>query len=767
MKLLVEEHDYPIDAVKKLFPNIDELDPVDGKARVNYVGYYYNAIEGESVFMLPKVVLDANKGLVFGKYKPEDIIDLQSDGSPLTKEEREFIYGLAVWVYRAIAVYREDCKTSGRDHTIIRHQNIIRQGRGRKQTANTYLDILLSLIDFAKQNRDWFTFILKNIHSGFNKINWARTISKSEMVLQDDTPVYLDPVNKKRMINFDEELLVIFYSILNHIHEEYGFPVEINVHYQLITGKKFEQYLNKGIGSMRLRQIKYKYFSDKALELWDLCYAFFEQSKQIRISSQMNEFLLAKNFNIVFETMIDELIGDHTFPDRLNKKQEDGKEVDHLFLWDSLTRARQDDENRKTDHLTYYIGDSKYYKQNNSIGRESVAKQFTYARNVIQWNLNLFFGEKAQQSDRRETDFCLRDDVTEGYNVIPNFFISGKIPNIVGNQAENYRDTIDETGKKVKTHVSRQYVNRLFDRDTLLVTHYDVNFLFVLSLYARDNAAKKQQWREKVRNIFRDKIREELSRRYQFHAMRVFPHINGQIWLKEHFSDIIGKVFAPYSEDRGIIALALSNPDIAENEAERYAIIHENTRVLALVDTAFERLELEDLSQDPRQLLSPPTVSAVAYPEVRRRGVFMVMMEQYENKSVKFYETGKVAVPIKYTAGGMELLSNAANISMLLFHTRKADVEKLHLFRLKENVRFMPKDQVDMNEYYLTAQNPTQRDIPEETVFLYALLNIDMTDELDSSMLDPQRKPYQNKTERYDAQFSTLEELTIQNNNLD
>ena len=50
MKLLIEEHDYPVESVNKLFPNIDELDPIDGMVRVNYVGYYYHAAEGESVF---------------------------------------------------------------------------------------------------------------------------------------------------------------------------------------------------------------------------------------------------------------------------------------------------------------------------------------------------------------------------------------------------------------------------------------------------------------------------------------------------------------------------------------------------------------------------------------------------------------------------------------------------------------------------------------------------------------------------------------------
>lgn len=740
MKLLIEEYDYPVESVKKLFPNIDELDPVDGMVRVNYVGYYFHAAEGESVFILPKVVLDAEKGKVFGKHDPKEIIDLHADGSPLNDKEREFIYGLAVWVYRAIAVYREDCKTSGRDHTIIRHQNIVKQGRGRRRTANTYLDILLSLIDFAKQNRDWFTFILKNVHSGFNKINWNRTISKSAMVVQDDVPVYINPVNKKRMINFDEELLVIFFSILNHIHGEYGFPVEINVNYDLITGRKFEQYM-KGVGIRRLRQIKYKYFSDKALELWDLCFAFFDQSKQIAIASQMNEFLLAKNFNIVFETMIDELIGDYTFPDRLNKKQEDGKEVDHLFLWDSLTRARRDDEDKQGNHMTYYIGDSKYYKQRNQIGRESVAKQFTYARNVIQWNLNLFFGENAEQEDRRETDFCLRDEITEGYNVIPNFFISGKIPDVIGSTAENYRDTLEETSKRVKTHISRQYHNRLFDRDTLLVSHYDVNFLFVLSLYARDNAAQKKKWRDQVRNIFRDKIREELSRRYDFHALRAKPEVNSQVWLKEHFADIIGKVFAPYAEDKGIIALALSDPTIEKNPATRQAIEAENASVLALIDSAFERVPLDNLSQDPRPLLPPPAVVG-ALPDVRKRGVLLLTVLNDVTRA-HITASGKVAVGMKFSPDYFEIINNFKDIGFFILHKKNkesqvvSEVLSVTICGPDDIERGVPRYPSDRQMYLLLELKPEDEHLK---------------DVLDCSIIKP----------KYDAVYSTIDKLTIQ-----
>lgn len=35
--------------------------------------------------------------------------------------------------------------------------------------------------------------------------------------------------------------------------------------------------------------------------------------------------------------------------------------------------------------------------------------------------------------------------------------------------------------------LNRQFENRLFDRDTLLLCHYDVNFLYIVSLYGRNN----------------------------------------------------------------------------------------------------------------------------------------------------------------------------------------------------------------------------------------------------------------------------------------
>ncbi len=122
----------------------------------------------------------------------------------------------------------------------------------------------------------------------------------------------------------------------------------------------------------------------------DLCYAFFDKAYQIKTSTDNREYLLAKSFHIVFEAMIEELIGDNDVPKGL-KEQADGKLVDHFYTYDGLLI------NRGKDNDIYYIGDSKYYKIGSKPGKESVYKQYTYARNVIQWNLNLFLNPSVKR----------------------------------------------------------------------------------------------------------------------------------------------------------------------------------------------------------------------------------------------------------------------------------------------------------------------------------------------------------------------------------
>lgn len=605
MRILIEEYQYNVSDVHDVLYGIDPMENVEGKVSIHYVGYYYNPLLGDCVFILPKVLLrDVDgKELAFGKYLPYDIINPEGQAK-LTKEERDFLYGFAVWIYRAIVVYKND---KSNDSTIVYQKMINQVGGSSKRKSNTFLDILLSLIQFNKDNKSFFFFVLKNLHSGLNKINWTRTISTTSAIIQGGDAIYLNPVNKKRKINFDEELLVIFFSILNYIGDTYGFPKEINCNFDLIKGKQFEKYRN-GYGKVRLNQIKYKYFSDKALQLWKLCYAFFDKSHHIYVNTSQKEYLLVKSFHIVFEAIIDALVGDNPLPDGMDKKQEDGKIVDHLFTAKSLIN----DESSNT----YYIGDSKYYKMGNELGKESIYKQYTYARNVIQWNLDIF-----NSGRKPESGIKLRDDETEGYNIIPNFFISATMD-------EKFRYAIDgikETDRKNNRYISKQFQNRLFDRDTLLLFHYDVNFLFVVALYGRNGQGEKKVWRDKVRKMFRNEIQQMLNSKFDFYAVTAKEGVSGVEYIQDHFQQLLGKIFTPY-DDRGTqryYSLALDN-------GEQFA--GENATILSQLKDSFYVVPCK-LGDDPKMLL--PEVAPLAEGiQVPSSFLTMHYLERYLDKTI-------------------------------------------------------------------------------------------------------------------------------------
>ena len=639
MRILIEEYQYNVADVKDILHGIDALENVEGKVSIHYVGYYYNILLKDCVFILPKVLLKDvdGKELVFAKYKPENIANLD-ENNPLNSVERDFLYKFAVWIYRAIVVYKNDKRS---DTEIVYYSQIAQVGNGRRRLSNTYLDILLSLIQFNKDNQNFFFTIVKNMHSGLNKINWMRTIGTTNAIIQNGQPIYLNPVNKKRQINFDEELLIIFFSILNYIGDAYGFPKQISCQYQLITGKRFETYLN-GFGKTRLRQIKYKYFSDKALQLWQLCFAFFDEARQVYITTEKKEYLLVKSFYVVFEAIIDELVGDNPLPDGMEKKQEDGKIVDHLFTAQSLidSEAKQ----------TYYIGDSKYYKMGHELGSESVYKQYTYARNVIQWNLDIFNDGKQTPSGVK-----LRDDVTEGYNIIPNFFISAKL-----DEHFDYSDDgIEKTDRKRNKHKKMQFKNRLFDRDTLLLFHYDVNFLFVLSLYARDNAVQKTEWKEKVRNKFRKEIQEWLQKDYNFYAMRARPGVNGEEFIKHNFKEVVGKIYTPFKGEK-TYSLALDNKDPEGNNETIKAILSE-----------FFYVEPCRLGQNPEDVL--PAIAAVIAVSPTNDDLALCVTKEgvhFDKAVAKMKQTGKLGIALNMNGATLQLVEGFTAAKYLIIHNK-------------------------------------------------------------------------------------------------
>ncbi|MCE3297068.1 MAG: hypothetical protein K0R65_2782 [Crocinitomicaceae bacterium] len=549
MIILFEEYHYTTEALSKVLTERYYF-PVNGiYSKINFVGYYFNPQindgKGDAIIIFPKVFINENN-LAFDEFTPESLINPTFETTSRLSEsgKDKLIFEISTWLYRAVQQFNKRHFYN----SISENQFINQIVTNLDENSSTELDIILSLLRFHKENQDLFTFIAKTAHSQQNKISWHKTINKKQPIIQNNQPIYVDLATKRKRANDDEELLILFYSTLNHIREKYAFNFQIPQNYNLIKDHQFEMALKRGC--RLLKSIKYKYFSDKMICLYNLLFTYFERSERTQSKKQIEEILLIKDFNIVFEDMIDDLIGDSSlFPEL--KNHADGKQVDHIYKYKSLL----------IEDEIYFVGDSKYYRPQNSVGKNSKAKQLTYAKNVIQYNIDLFNSGNLDQRIR------YRENETEGYNITPNFFISA----FVNKDFDFSKSYLRETGKPI---MQFHFKNRLFDRDTLFVQSYNINFLFVLSAYLSRNSTLKGNFKKDTQKIFREKLVAFINEKYKFYKVKP----NEIDFLNKHFKLLNGKVYKPSQlEKELILAFEKGSDDIESIMAQITTELEEKT----------------------------------------------------------------------------------------------------------------------------------------------------------------------------------------------
>lgn len=575
MIFLFEEFAYEADYLKEVIGYRGNSDfqsesgfntkAADTGAKINGVGYCF--FNGNPVFVLPKVFLDCNNTKAFGVPIAADGKDIFGKGeSPIKNVQRRFLSSLSTWLYSAIDKYRTDSDMTGvRSPDHMEHSKF----RGDARYA-TLLDVMSNMELFYKKNQNLFVFVAKNKHSGNNRINWQRTIAKKTPFIQGDSPIYMELVNKKKVFDLDDRLLVLYFSAMKFIQDEFGFEMPQSEFYVPLKRPEFARLLECERGLRELRRIKYKYFEDRLLKLYNIMEAFFRWgARYTNKNVKAKEYLIANSFNNVFEAMIDSLISDQDEEVAKLKKNEDGKIIDHLYKEKSLIFADGSES-------IWHIGDSKYYKEENEVLGQSVAKQYTYAKNIVQdfFSPDFVDGNDECYSSGVHQGVRYRDSVTEGYSVTPNFFIRGFVPEYENDDqyGDPYFSKKGENSEPIKPDDenmwdkrNRHFRNRLFDRDTLLLKVYNINFLYVLKTYTSKHSSLRDDFKKKTRKIFRNDFLELLDKYYVFYA--VWPKNSETEFVNAHFRMLAGKIFKPADLKCIILALektSIDNDDVKE-----------------------------------------------------------------------------------------------------------------------------------------------------------------------------------------------------------
>jgi hypothetical protein len=547
MKILIEGEKYAISDLIKVFDDPKFYSQNGSQGIINYVGYYHSFEKNELIYLLPKVFVQ--EGKVFGKYDPSQLFEKEISDSFKHKDEYNWVRQLLIYFYNSLTEFKK--RYSENIITEVSQTFELNSNLGINEYS--YLDLVLSFVNYYKKNKNTILFHhIEFISNQAKKPKWAKTIRTSLPIINsNNAPIYTSIRNKKNAVNTEEELICYFYSILNYFNEEHHLNISIDKSYNIIKGNAFKKVQKTGLS--KIRSIKYRYFSDTLKRMFQLCELYFSQTDTSSIKKRKEEFISVRNYNIVFEDMVDKLFSDKIDSNKkvddtsLNdlKYNNDGKIIDHIYEYQSLI---------DTSNI-FYIGDSKYYKSETEAGKLSTFKQFTYAKNVIQFNIDLF-----NNGNYYTPRIRYRDELTEGYNISPNFFIYGYISNL-----NDFDNPLLQPYKLPKK--SFHFKERLFDRDTLFVHQYRINFLYVLKSYSSINIKVIDNFRKETKKKFRDNFIEyfNLATECGFELFeKNFEGTDLEKFVSDNFRNLNGKcisvngnklLIAKHSQDNEINSL--------------------------------------------------------------------------------------------------------------------------------------------------------------------------------------------------------------------
>jgi hypothetical protein len=578
MRIFIEGESYSLDILKPVFG--DKFYSPNGLiGTIDTVGYFHSE-KNEVIYLLPKVFIDT-KGLILNKYHKNLFAENKIDEVIESPDELNWLKRFLIIFYKGLIEYRERYSK-----TIQSKGDVLQLSTSLGENEYSFLDIVLSFVNFHKKNKNTILFIhKKQISAKHKKVNWEKTVRKSNpFVTNEGIPIYSELNVKKKHIDTEEELLCMFYSVLNHLKTEYNFSIQIDVSYTIAKGNAYEKLVANA--PKILKKIRYKYFSDTLVKMYKLLELYFSKSNKVSIQNKNEDFIMVKYYHLIFEDMIDKLITSKIDTKETSKgislkklkENKDGKIIDHLFEYDSLIDR---------DESIFYIGDSKYYKANNEVQENSIYKQFTYAKNVIQFNIDLL-----NEGKKINNNIRYRDKVTEGYNITPNFFIQGIVTDIFDFDDDRLEIDFDK-GIKHSYH----FKERIFDRDSLFLNHYLINFLFVLKSYTNKSSFELEKYRVEIHKKFRTNFVSYLKKQnlFKFYQTEFENKELLKQFIDKEFRNLTGRVYISKSNDKRLI-LALNGSDIKLKEyfTDKFNSTH-RIRETIFSSQNFEKVEFNEL----------------------------------------------------------------------------------------------------------------------------------------------------------------------------
>lgn len=131
-----------------------------------------------------------------------------------------------------------------------------------------------------------------------------------------------------------------------------------------------------------------------------------------------------------------------------------------------------------------------------------------------------------------------------------------------------YNRLMDESFAVCKNEGVDIYEIGLEELQTAIGHHYDVNFLYVVSLYAQNDDGAKQQWKDKVRALFRKEIQQKLQGDFKFYAMTAHPNVDATQYIEENFKEVLGKLYQPFPNKK-FFSLALDSNEKYKEENDK------------------------------------------------------------------------------------------------------------------------------------------------------------------------------------------------------